>query len=1391
MNQPRTSPARSGPWSFIAFALCLIANAPAQSPPSLPQAITEKQPNPVNGERPWAELQEGEIEKIRAALPQNAQVLPIKPRKLLVFYRTDNYPHASIPHWNKCIELLGQKTGAFTVTLSQSYGDLMPEKLREYDAVFFNNTCRMNTPAPVKAALLDFIASGKGFAGNHGAGDNWHDWPEGKEILGAEFVTHPYGRIQIKVDDKDSPLTQAFGGRSFGYQDEIYAFKEPYSRDKLRVLLSIDYPNSPEVAKAEQLMLKRAADPNPRQFDKDALAAVRADKDYALAWVRAWEKGRLFYCALGHRAEVTFDPAMVKFYLAGIQYALGDLKANDTPSGPLPPVTPTESPTKAANARTLPPNTHAESEQAKTVLQHVRIDPAFALSTFAAPPLVNSPVFVSAAPDGTLFVSSDPNGSVGTTPGVGRILRLRDINGDGVADEVLDFAKVDAPRGLVAHGSTVFVLHPPHLSAFTDKDNDGIADEQRILVKNIGWDYSQRRADHASNGIELGIDGWIYAAIGDFGFQLAEGTDGRTLQLRGGGVVRVRQDGTGLELYSAGTRNILEAAISPLLDGFARDNTNDGGGWDTRFHHFSGLEDHGYPRLYKNFASEAVQPIADYGGGSGCGAAWIAEPGWPAAWNHRPLTVDWGTQYVAAHPLEARGATYKETAAPTKLAMLKPELKPSEIRVNAFRPTDVDVDARGFLYLASWVNGGFGASDKCGVIFQLHPKTHTPPQLPNFEKASSEALAGLMRSESHRTRLEAQRVLLQRPHHQPTLGALEQLAADPKALLESRVAALFTLRQLARETALPFLAQLASDASIAAWAVRALADDKRLSDAVPQAPLLAALHASEPRTRREAAFALARLGRSRSADLLAPLLEDQDEVVAHTARRALVKLGAFSVCFAVLDDPAASSAKRTGALGVLQSLHEPAVVDGLLERLGGSKTHAQRREILSALCRLHSKEGEWAGDSWGTRPDHRGPYYQPEPWSETERISKAILSLLPALESADAAWLGNELARNRANIRDVTRQLLARADKDPDVLPPLLLHLAEADDVPLTALPLLIRTATTRETDPKLRTDAIIALTKTDSRDAFAAVIEGMTQNCHSGIHAARKAFHNARHLENHVDLFIRAAAADTQVARIAQEAVMLLASSVFGSPEVRTASIQALEDNWKAGPKRQAMMIVAARETKATAAARLIAPLLEGEDKNLASLAETFFKTAQIDAKKVRQPTPPEQMIGVMSHERVLAEVLQVKGDPRRGEQLFTQQGCIACHTTKPEQTLKGPYLGTIAATYKRRELAESILDPSKSIAQGFASHLFTLQDGSILTGFVVREAATVVTVRNAAAQEFSFPRSAITKRDVLENVSLMPPALVANLGIEEFGSLLRFLEELAEKNATKPAAP
>ena len=118
----------------------------------------------------------------------------------------------------------------------------------------------------------------------------------------------------MKVDDPESPITAAFRGIEFKIADQAFQFQEPVLRDHLHVLLSID-------------VAKTGLAPNRR------ILPVRAgDKDFPVSWIRAYEKGRVFYSALGHGAEVYSNAVVLRHFLAGMQYALGDLAADDTPS---------------------------------------------------------------------------------------------------------------------------------------------------------------------------------------------------------------------------------------------------------------------------------------------------------------------------------------------------------------------------------------------------------------------------------------------------------------------------------------------------------------------------------------------------------------------------------------------------------------------------------------------------------------------------------------------------------------------------------------------------------------------------------------------------------------------------------------------------------------------------------------------------------------------------------------------------------------------------------------------------------------------------------------------------------------------------------------------------
>ncbi len=198
-----------------------------------------------------------------------------------------------------------------------------PETLAQFDAVMMMETTGSLFGDPDKAvnerlrkSLLDFVEGGKGLAGSHAATDCSYDWKEYGAMMGGFFAGHPFGMISVRNEDSQSPINAAFQGKDFDFQDEMYTFRDPYSREKLHILLSMDISKMPD-------------DPAKPGFK---MKENRTDHDYAISWIHEWGKGRVFYCSLGHQEKTWYTPTIQQHYLAGMQYALGDLKADATPS---------------------------------------------------------------------------------------------------------------------------------------------------------------------------------------------------------------------------------------------------------------------------------------------------------------------------------------------------------------------------------------------------------------------------------------------------------------------------------------------------------------------------------------------------------------------------------------------------------------------------------------------------------------------------------------------------------------------------------------------------------------------------------------------------------------------------------------------------------------------------------------------------------------------------------------------------------------------------------------------------------------------------------------------------------------------------------------------------
>ena len=282
----------------------------------------------------------GDVEKMIAALPAKAPAKPQKPRKILVLAAARGWVHSSIPLAARMMEEMGKKTGAWTATTTYEASDVTAENLKQYDAIFLDSTTGMFLDDPNDAAataarrkaLLEFVRGGKGLVGLHAASDSYHGdpagrgapgspnaalWPEFNKMIGGWFKHHwnDPQLIVVKLDDPKSPINAPFKGQPFEIRDETYTFPmDSWSRENVRVLTSVDYSKMSDEDKAKEG------------------GGKRTDGDYGLCWIRREGKGRVFYEAHGHSERVYAITPMLEHLLAGVQYALGDLKADDSPS---------------------------------------------------------------------------------------------------------------------------------------------------------------------------------------------------------------------------------------------------------------------------------------------------------------------------------------------------------------------------------------------------------------------------------------------------------------------------------------------------------------------------------------------------------------------------------------------------------------------------------------------------------------------------------------------------------------------------------------------------------------------------------------------------------------------------------------------------------------------------------------------------------------------------------------------------------------------------------------------------------------------------------------------------------------------------------------------------
>ncbi|QJX01038.1 c-type cytochrome [Frigoriglobus tundricola] len=139
-----------------------------------------------------------------------------------------------------------------------------------------------------------------------------------------------------------------------------------------------------------------------------------------------------------------------------------------------------------------------------------------------------------------------------------------------------------------------------------------------------------------------------------------------------------------------------------------------------------------------------------------------------------------------------------------------------------------------------------------------------------------------------------------------------------------------------------------------------------------------------------------------------------------------------------------------------------------------------------------------------------------------------------------------------------------------------------------------------------------------------------------------------------------------------------------------------------------------------------------------------------------------------------------------KNGERAFAAARCVVCHRFGGDGGATGPDLSQVAGRFGLKDLAESIVEPSKIISDQYAASQVTTTSGKSVTGKIVNDSNGKVVI--VTDPEDSSKTVEINKDDVEEvrrsKISLMPEKLIDGLNENEVLDLIAYLLSRGDPN-------
>ncbi len=672
----------------------------------------------------------------------------------------------------------------------------------------------------------------------------------------------------------------------------------------------------------------------------------------------------------------------------------------------------------------------------------------------AAHPEIRHPSVLFPAPDGRIFIAEDPMDMKGSS----REPADRILVWHPDTKQFTVFAEgLYAVFGMQYIDGKLYVHHTPKFSVFTDKDSVGVDRVDLLDCTNPSPNKNgEGFNDHIPSNCRLAMDGYLYISTGDKGIYGAESKlDHSKAEIHGGGIMRMRSDGSHLEVYSTGTRNHLDVAINAEDELFTYDNTDDGLGWWTRFTHMVDGGTYGYPYDYRPPESdkEAIAPwtkehqaadkaradwlkenknkpdsektpepaaafaspykpwtlwrMEEYGGGSPTGSVAYNEDALPDEFHGNVFASEWGKGNVERFALQRAGGSYKITKREILLSKGPEPLRPVGIQCLP--------DGTGII-VADWNFAGWrNATSDAGRLIKLTytGKLNATPR-PDWWVAAAQGqkfsattkeLVDALSHPAQSVRLVAQRRAAERGAEATPL--LLALLKDAKAPAHARWHAIWALDAInavqadkAIEAAIrDAFADRGNDVSVRMQAARQLGN-RKVKAAIPA--LVAGLDEDDEGLRFKAATALGRIG---DVAAVAPLIEklgDKDLFTHYAIFKALNRIGTANPEAWEPIVQGLASDKTEIRSGVALAMHET-YDETLVKLLSGFIAHRHgseaRAAAVAAIAPLQKQAKPWEPAPtdlqwWGTRPAVNPAPTKEVAWAGTNAVTEAMRGAL-------------------------------------------------------------------------------------------------------------------------------------------------------------------------------------------------------------------------------------------------------------------------------------------------------------------------------------------------------------------------------------------------------------